>query len=100
MPRKARSNKRKAPAGLSKESVQKIGAIAKKTEEETFEDLINDFDIQGCLPPLSYIYIHYLYWPFTAEKLKRQIKRMFASDCKKMLQYLPQKSSMPRVSLY
>ena len=47
MPKKAKSTKREAPVGLSKESVQKIGAIAEKTEEETFEALIHDFDIQG-----------------------------------------------------
>ena len=48
MPRKAtRASKKKTTSGLSKSSVQKIDAIAQKTEEETFADLINDFDLQG-----------------------------------------------------
>ncbi|XP_064394174.1 uncharacterized protein LOC135341522 isoform X2 [Halichondria panicea] len=77
MPKKAKSSKKEAPVGLSKESVQKIGVIAEKTEEETFEALIHDFDIQ-------------------AEKLKKQFIRLFRNDVKKMLQFLPQKSSIPK----
>ena len=47
MPRKTRSSRKKATGGLSKSSVKKIAAIAENTEDETFEDLISDFDIQG-----------------------------------------------------
>lgn len=47
MPRKTRSSRKKATGGLSESSVKKLAAIAENTEEETFEDLISDFDIQG-----------------------------------------------------
>lgn len=78
MPRKGtRTYRKKTAVGLSKSSVQKLTAIAEKTEDETFADLIKDFDIQ-------------------AVKMKKQSKRFFTNEMKKMLQYLPQKSSIPK----
>lgn len=97
MPKKRRSRVR---VGISKESVRKIGTIAQKTEEETFEALIHDFDVQGstetaCTDSTN---IDRAFW--LAEKLKKQYMRLYRSDVRKVLQLLPQKSSIPKVGIY
>ncbi len=63
MPRKRRS---KAPVGLSKKSKQTIGAIAQNTEEETFEALIHDFDVQGSTVAgyMANVLLTLICWPF------------------------------------